>query len=737
MLLGANLIFAGPSEEKLLDGVCFYLTDVPAGTTILGTCGKVFSEGVEWSVDFGDGTGTQVFSTTANIPAHTYDSAGDYVIQIIGSGITTIKPVSNSYYPVIATTAEADCPYVTSITVGGDFSFFPFAASSVAFGNVTGRWNWFTKLKEIKLAKSVVECTKNGCLAYVFRDRYVEFVAPGLQLIKGISAIRDSVFRDPCALLPREQTDLSGSSYIFARATSLEDVSGLPRGLTGSIPSYAFSGCSKLSDTSAMPDGITKIETNAFNSCTSLVVADLNNVTFLGSNAFGGCSALTDIYVKGVGHTSSTKSESNFLTTAIAPNVTLHYVGDVPAYDCKYTTILKHLDLSKAQNVGTYAFYNCTGLENIRGFGGVTTVKDYAFCNCTSLDLSTIDFSGVETIGTCAFASSGSAKISVDEIYLPNIKAVGNYGLSVLSDAAKNTTIRFGNKLKTFTRQSLLLVGGTSIQWKNVVFDPGSEFSAVGDRTILQGSKVLTCQNDTSLPEGITAVGEFACQYGSVIRLETSNPITYDKYCFVHSALQVVDVSNARFGHGGGQFCNCSNLISANIRLADGFKLGDGYSNSMFNSCTNLKNLYLECGGEGEIGPFFAKDCTSLTTATVCVGHTITTASVRDVMRSYGGAFKGCSSLQYVYLPNVSGFLDATGLSAYVREIFMGCTSMKEVHFGVAHKTGVKSNTNYTTFFGLGSDYTGKIYFDLNPDGTIATNPDGSPIEPDYDGSMS
>lgn len=608
---------------------------------------------------------------------------------------------------------------------------------TVRAGNVQGRWHWFTNLKEIKLAESVVKCDNNGCLAYVFRSGDVEFVAPGLQLIRGIAAIRNSVFRDPCALLPREQTDLSSSTYIFAGATSLEDVSGLPRGLTGSIPSYAFYDCSKLSDTSAMPDGVTGINSYTFSKCISLAVADLRHVKSLGTNAFFGCTALTDIYVQGVGHTNSTTSSSNFMPSSIATNVTLHYVGDVPDYDCKYTTTLKHLDLSKAQNVGTYAFYNCTDLENIRGFGGVTTVKGYAFCNCTSLDLSTIDFSGVETIETSAFASSGSAKISVDEIYLPNIKAVGDHGLSVLSDAAKNTTIRFGNRLKTFTRQSLLLVGGTSIQWKNVVFDPGSEFSAVGDRTILQGSKVLTCRNDTSLPEGITAVGAFACQDGSVIRLETSNPITYDKYCFDHSALQVVDVSNARFGHGGGQFCNCSNLISANIRLADGFKLGDGYSGSMFWSCTNLKNLYLECGGEGEIGPFFAKDCTSLTTATVCVGHTITTASVRDVMLCYGAAFKGCSSLQYVYLPNVSGFLDATGLSAYVREIFMGCTSMKEVHFGVAHKTGVKSNTNYTTFFGLGSDYTGKIYFDLNPDGTIATNPDGSPIEPDYDGSMS
>lgn len=735
MLLGANLIFAGPSEEKLLDGVCFYLTDVPAGTTILGTCGKVFSEGVEWSIDFGDGTGTQVFSTTANIPAHTYDSAGDYVIQIIGSGITTIKPADRRHYPVIATTASADCPYVTSITVGSDFSFFPFAPYSAGTISLSGQWNWFTNLKNIKLAKSVVECTKSGCLANVFRYGDVEFVAPGLQLITGDYAIRYSVYRDPCALLPRGQTDLDGSRYIFAGATSLEDVSGLPRGLTGAIPPYAFSGCSKLSDISAMPDGVTNIDGYAFQNCKSLVVADLNNVTFLGSNAFSGCSALTDIYAKGVGHTSSTTSESNFLTTAIAPNVTLHYVGDVPNYDCKYATYLENLDISKAQNVGTYAFNNCKALKNIRGFGGVTTVKDYAFQGCSSLDLSTIDFSGVETIGVGAFAGSGSSGTSVDEIYLPNIKTVNNWGLGVLLDVAKNTTIRFGNKLKTFTGQSLLPVSNKSIPWKNVVFDPGSEFSAVGDRTILQGSKVLICQNDTSLPEGITEIGEFACQYGSVIRLETSDPITYGQYCFANSAIQVVDVSNARFGNGGYEFYGCSNLTSANIRLADGSRIRN--SMRMFSSCTNLKNLYLECGGEGEIGPFFAKDCTSLTTATVCVGHTITTASVRDMILCYGGAFKGCSSLQYVYLPNVSSFLDATGLSAYVREIFMGCTSMKEVHFGVAHKTGVKRNTNYTTFFGLGSDYTGKIYFDLNPDGTVATNPDGSPIEPDYDGSMS
>ena len=808
MLLGANLIFAGPSEEKLLDGVCFYLTDVPAGTTILGTCGKVFSEGVEWSIDFGDGTGTQVFSTTANIPAHTYDSAGDYVIQIIGSGITTIKPVSTSYYPVIATTANADCPYVTSITVGSDFSFFPFTPYSAGARFIRGPWNWFTNLKDIKLAKSVIECTKSGCLANVFRYGDVEFVAPGVQLITGDHAIRYSVYRDPCALLPRGQTDLDDSWFIFANATSLEDVSGLPRGLAGAIPSYAFSGCSKLSDISAMPDGVTDIGSYAFSNCKSLVVADLKNIVTLGPSSFSGCSALTDIYVKGVGHTSSTKSESNFLTTAIAPNVTLHYVGDVPAYDCKFATYLEHLDISKAQNVGVYAFQNCTALESI--LFGNSTKTNPAFSGCNAIT----SVRHAATGDTCWFGQGVlMSNTSPFTIFIPdNVKTLlnqpptdlGNWygsfsGCTGITSLDLRNVETIGVKGTThggIFEKCTSLTEITATKLKHI-YSP-SCFSGCTSLTTLNmplletvGTSVFKgCSQVTELPPNCKRFGSSSF-YGTSVTLDT---LTIPKDGFVRSEAfygcsfsHIVDERLSAVDSGltsppsNGIYCNILNLEDVtfpNMTVAGDFefsgmlrmsktatrvempKLKTVYGRYTFRAMTYPEKV----GATQTSSALSAFELPSLESIGYSASGTTVQESVNTFLQSFPyasgmadfklpalkkiynntqytasgsyGTFGSLSDTSYdgvkrLYLPQLNSI---TGNCA--KYILSDNAYLEEVHFGVANKSYITSHAGWSTLFGLGTSWPGKIYFDLNPDGTVSTNPDGSPIEPDYDGSV-
>ena len=204
-------------------------------------------------------------------------------------------------------------------------------------------------------------------------------------------------------------------------------------------------------------------------------------------------------------------------------------------------------------NIGSYAFYNCSGLtsitipSSITSFGdsafrdcnsltgnlvipeGVTSTGDWVFCNCSSLTGVTLP-STLTSIGYRAFDScSGIASIIIPEgvISISDYAFNGCSGLTgELVIPEEVTTIGY----YAFNECSNL----TSISLPNTL-------TSIGERAF------CNCRSLTSIviPEGVTSINSDAF-----------------RYC---SGLTSVSLPNSLTSIGIGVFCDCNNLTSITI----------------------------------------------------------------------------------------------------------------------------------------------------------------------------
>lgn len=138
-------------QPSILDGVSFYLDDVPAGTTLVGTTGKVASGGEDVVVDWGDGETSVIhYSGNMTIPAHTYSEGGDFVININGADLAIVGAAGRTYFPIFTEIPRSGLPYLVKVTVSDGLS--------IGFGQGVGYpvvCSYCQNLKEVYLGDSV------------------------------------------------------------------------------------------------------------------------------------------------------------------------------------------------------------------------------------------------------------------------------------------------------------------------------------------------------------------------------------------------------------------------------------------------------------------------------------------------------------------------------------------------------------------------------------------------------
>ncbi len=175
------------------------------------------------------------------------------------------------------------------------------------------------------------------------------------------------------------------------------------------ISSYAFSGCTGLVSVS-LPDGLETIYSNAFANCTSLESIHLpDSITTLYDSVFSGCSKLTRVNyplnwaTKAHYNNNSYYSESPFYNCAKLTGIVVpEGVTSIPANAFRKMTSLKSISLpSTLTTIGNYAFYVCTGLNEI-DLSTVTSIGESAFYGCTGLRSITVP-SGC-SLGSSAFS---------------------------------------------------------------------------------------------------------------------------------------------------------------------------------------------------------------------------------------------------------------------------------------------------------------------------------------------
>jgi len=391
------------------------------------------------------------------------------------------------------------------------------------------------------------------------------------------------------------------------------------------IPVSLFNGCTNLGRFE-MGANVEEIEKYAFQSCSALNAVDLSNVKIIGESAFLGCPL-----------------ESVDLSSA-------QETGSYAFWKNQSLTSLK-----LGGNVGDYAFERCQNLPEVEVLPTVKIIGHNAFYDCASITRA--DLSGVEEIGYDAFGKCYALKdvvslanvrkvdynafagCALTDVDLSNADSIGSYAFSEntsLVSAKLNGVIGEGAFYGCYSLAEVDM--NDNIREIGAKAFYGCSSLPVYDYVIYAGKyavEALTYATEYTVREGTIWIGEEAfkdCNYAVSINLPQS--------------LRYI---------GASAFENCSSLISADVPDSVDY-LGE----KAFSGCSSLKNLKLSDKVD-IIRESTFNGCVSLDS--VVIPNGVTEIGL--------GAFRNCSGLEYVVFPEK---LERIGSNA-----FRGC-SLKDVY---------------------------------------------------------
>ena len=233
-------------------------------------------------------------------------------------------------------------------------------------------------------------------------------------------------------------TNLSNAdigSYAFMNCTGLKSIGGT----ASSIAEYAFFGSTNLTTIGDLLKNTTVIPDGAFENCKSLTgeITLSSAITSIGSNAFSTCG-------------------NSGLSLSIT-NLSNADIGSFAFYQC---TGLKSIG-GTASSIGYYAFSECANLTTIGDLlKNITVIPDGTFVNCTSLTGEITLSSAITSIGSEAFSYCGNSGLSLSITNLSNA-VIGSY-------AFENCT-------------GLKSIGGTASSIAEYAFFGSTNLTTIGD----------------------------------------------------------------------------------------------------------------------------------------------------------------------------------------------------------------------------------------------------------------
>jgi len=233
----------------------------------------------------------------------------------------------------------------------------------------------------------------------------------------------------------------------------------------------------------------------------------------------------------------------------------IYLVNEMPENSFYYSsgqgkTTLKSIKLPVTlTSVGSYAFYNCSGLSDITIPDLVTSIATLAFYNCFGLSNLTIG-SGVVSIGDNAFYNCPK----LTGLVIPN--SVTSLGTNVFYGSNGLTSLTIGNGLTSINDNAFY----NCTQLRSVII--GTKITSIGQNSFY-GCTGLT---SITIPNSVKSIGDGA-YYGCV-------------------GLTSLIIPNSVSSIGQGSFYGCTGLTSITI--------GNGINSipyTCFAGCSNLKVL--------------------------------------------------------------------------------------------------------------------------------------------------
>ena len=436
-------------------------------------------------------------------------------------------------------------------------------------------------------------------------------------------------------------TEIQGDA--FRSNTSITSVS-LPSSLL-EIGSNAFRGCTGLA-TLDIPNSVTTLYSSAFRECSGLITITIGTgVTKIEADVFFQCANVTDVYMNAdcAALTWNEADHDDFKYDG----TTVCHVTDAAPWKAKFGTVVNvifrdasSVPFSYSYNDGTHTL-TLSGNESMPNYDfnttpwysyrdeittvviedGVPNIGSFAFYECSGVTSLTIP-SSVTYLANSAFQNSGLTSLTI-----PNtVTSIGN---SIFRDCSALTTVTIGSGI-TSGLMGDQFYGCTNLT--TLAVDEGSTTYKAVDGMLLSkdGTKFICCpQTKTSvtIPASVTSINTYA--FYKVNGLTT---ITVPD--------NVTVINNEAFYY-------CTGLTTVSI--------GNGLSalyGSSFDYCSSLTTVNFGTGLTSFNGAAF-KDCNNLSTVTIAPENTSLKTSNNLILSKDGTIFYWCPrAISSLVIPN-------------------------------------------------------------------------------------
>lgn len=196
------------------------------------------------------------------------------------------------------------------------------------------------------------------------------------------------------------------------------------------ITNAAFTGCTGLISIS-IGNSVTSIKRRAFYNCKSITSITIpQSVNYIEHEAFLGCTGLKAVHINDL------ESWCNISFDVYGTNP-LEYAHHLFLNDEEIKSLIIPNSIS---NIGSYAFYLCTGLTDVTIPNNIKTISEGIFKGCKGLTSITIP-SGVNTIESAAFSGcTGLTSLTIPS----NVAVIGD---AAFSDCSGLNTINLSEGL--------------------------------------------------------------------------------------------------------------------------------------------------------------------------------------------------------------------------------------------------------------------------------------------------
>ncbi|MDE7164770.1 MAG: leucine-rich repeat protein [Clostridiales bacterium] len=514
--------------------------------------------------------------------------------------------------------------------------------------------------------------------------------------------------------IPNSVTSIG--SYAFYGCTEITSI--MISNKLNSIESYTFYGCANLTNIT-IPDGVTSIGSYAFYGCARLTSITIpNSVTSIGICAVGSCNSLESITLPFVG--------ANVDGTE---NTIFGYIFSTSVYWANREVIpssLQRVILSgNMTSIGSYAFYECTGLISITIPDSVTSIGDYAFNGCaieeatipimaaryiTNSNLKKVVITSGTSIGNYTFSNCQALTSITIPDSVTSISALAFEkcsGLTSITVSSGNSKYKSqGNCL--VDKQSKTLVFGC----KTSIIPTDGSVTSIGESAFsgctgltsiaipnsivnIKQSAFWGCSELTNItiPNSVTSIAPFTFYDCSKLKNITigSGVTSIEKWAFYNCVeLTSIIIPNNVKSIGHNAFYNCAKLTSV--------KIGTGATSidNAFRKCIGLSEIIVQSGNSKYHSD---KNCLIETkTKTLIAGCKTsiipTDGSVTDIN---SWAFSGCTGLTSIVIPDSVTYIsawafdDCTGLKNIIignglknirENQFSGCTGLSNITIG-------------------------------------------------------